>query len=218
MTKKRDKNKRPTRFLGTYALPDGQTVVGELTLKGSNTLLKLHSNEFLARVEAASCVKGTAYTGECLTLVGCDSPGPGETTIVGAPTRFHADVFPLYVAIGRSHIDPDQPCISGIHFTTTDLTTLFYDFDAFSRLVDAKPIIDVVLQERRRLRPVEAGEGPQVLYFTGKDRIAEVPTNIGKVSVHHRPRYSMGGPTGVYIKNRIVVSIEPAQPVPSMRQ
>jgi hypothetical protein len=213
MAKKPDKNKHAARFQGTYTLPGGHTVFGQLRLMGSNTLLELHSNEFLTRVEAGSCVKGTAYTGECLTLVACDSPGIGQTTTIGAPTRYHSDVFPLFVAIGRSHIDPAQPCVSGIHFTTTDLTTLFYDFDTFSRLVDAKPVIDVVLQERRQVRPVETGEEPQVLYFTGKDCIAEVPTAIGKVSIHHRPRYNMGGPTGIYIKNRIVVSIEPNQPI-----
>jgi ApeA N-terminal domain 1 len=214
MAKKRDKkNKPPARFLGTYTLPDGSAVFGELRLKGANTVLNIHSNEFLARVKPGSCIRGTAYTGECLTLVDCDSPGWGHTTTVGAPTRYHADVSPLFVAIGRSHIDPSQSCVSRIHFTATDLTTLFYDFDAFSRLIDAKPVIDVVLQERRQLRPVESGESPQILYFTGKDNIAEVTTTMGKVSVQHWPRYSMGGPTGVYIKNRIVVSIEPDQPV-----
>ncbi|PTB18264.1 hypothetical protein C9I57_24100 [Trinickia symbiotica] len=86
---------------------------------------------------------------------------------------------------------------------------VFYDFDAFSHVIDAKPIIDSVLQERRRIRPVQSGESPQVLYFTGKDRIIEVSTVIGKVSVHHRPSSNMGGPSGVFIKNRIVVSIEP---------
>jgi hypothetical protein len=213
MAKKYNKNRQPVRFLGTYTLPDASAKFGELRLKGANTVLELHSSEFLTRVEAGSCVKGTAYTGECLTLVDCDSPGCGSTTTVGAPTRYHAEVFPLLVAIGRSHIDPGQSCISRIYFTATDLATLFYDFDAFSRLIDAKPVIEAVLQERRQLRPVEAGESPQVLYFTGKSSIAEVSTAMGKVSVHHQPRYSMGGPTGVYIKNRIVVSIEPDQPV-----
>jgi hypothetical protein len=212
MTKNRDKNRR-SRFLGTYTLPDGHSVVGELRLKGSNTLLRLHSDEFLMRVEAASCVRGTAYTGECLTLIDCHSPGSGRTSFKNAPTRHHADVFPHYVAIGRCHIEPSQLCVSAIHFTTTDLTALFYDFDAFSHVIDAKPIIDVVLQERRLLRPVEAGERPEVFYFTGKDCIVEVPTAIGKVSVRHQPRFNMGGPTGVYIKNRIVVSIEPDQSV-----
>jgi hypothetical protein len=213
MAKRRDKKGDAVRFLGTFTLPDGHDVVGELRLKGSNTLLKIHSSEFLTRVETASCVKGTAYSGECLTLVECDSPGSGQTTSKDAPPRYHADIFPLYVAIGRSHIHPVQPCVSGVHFTTTDLTTLFYDFDAFSRLVDAKPVIEAVLQERRQLRPIEAGESPQILYFTGKDLVVEAATAIGKISVHHRPRYNLGGPTGVYLKNRIVVSIEPDQPV-----
>lgn len=212
MGKQRSK-KRPTRFLGTYTMPDGQFVVGELWLKGSNTLLKLHSNEHLARIEAATCLKGIAYTGECLTLVDCNSPGIGQTSFQGSPTRYHADVFPHYVAIGRGHLNPNEPYISSIHFTTSDLATLFYDFDAFSHVIDAKPIIDVVLQERRKVRPVESGEWPQVMYFTGKDCIAEVVTKIGKISVHHRPSYNMGGPTGVYLKNRIVVSIQPDQPV-----
>lgn len=205
--------KRRNQFLGKYTLPDGQPVIGELRLKGPSTLLKLHSDELLARLEAASCVHGTAYTGECLTLVDCHSPGMSQTNFKDAAPQYHADVFPHYVAIGQGHLKPDQPCIKAIHFTTTDLTTLFYDFDAFSQVIDAKPIIDLVLQERRELRPVDAGEWPQVLYFTGKDCIAQVSTAIGKVSVHHRPSGSMGGPSGVFLKNRIVVSIEPEQPV-----
>lgn len=213
MGKQRTKKRQTDRFLGTYTLPSGQSAVGELQLKGSNTLLKLHSNEPLAHAEMGSLVKGTAYTGECLTLVDCNSPGTAQTTFQDAPTRYHARVFPHYVAIGRRHLNPDEPCISSIHFTTSDLTTLFYDFDAFSHVIDAKPIIDVVLQERRKMRPVEAGESPQVMYFTGKDCIAEVITVIGKISVHHRPSYNMGGPTGVYLKNRIVVSIQPDQPM-----
>lgn len=213
MGKQRSNKQQPNRFLGTYTLPGGQSMVGELRLKGSSTLLKLHSNELLAHVETASFVKGTAYSGECLTLVDCHSPGTGQTSFKDAPTRYHADVFPHYVAIGRRHLNPGEPHISSIQFTTNDLSTLFYDFDAFSHVIDAKPIIDVVLQERRQMRPVEAGERPEVMYFTGRDCIAEVFTAIGKISVHHRPRYSMGGPTGVYIKNRIVVSIQPDQPM-----
>ncbi len=213
MGKRPGKKKQPNRFLGTYTLPSGKSVVGELLLKGSRTLLKVHSDELLARVAEASCVKGTAYTGECITLIDCHSPGMGQTSLEGAPTRYHADIFPHYVAVGRHHLNPDQPDISAIHFTTTDLTTLFYDFDAFSHVIDSKPIIDAVLQERRRMRPVEAGEWPQVFYFTGKDCIAAVPTAIGRISVHHRPRYNMGGPAGVFMKNRIVVSIEPDRPV-----
>lgn len=214
MGKIQKKRKVATRFIGTYELQSGVPVFGELQLKDSRTLLKLHSDETLDDVREIDCLKGIAYTGEFLTLIDCNSPGSGSSSAPGVPTRYHADVFPHYVAIGRHHLVPDTPCISAIHFTTTDLATLFYDFDAFGSVVDARPIIDAVLQERRKLRPVETGDWPHLLYFTGKNCIAEVVTSIGRVRVSHQPRSTLGGgPRGVFIKNRIVVSIEPDQPV-----
>ena len=86
---------------------------------------------------------------------------------------------------------------------------LFYDFDAFGHVTNADSIIDSVLAERRRIRPVQTGEYPQVAYFTGKLTIIEVATRIGKVAVTHQPSFNLGGPDGVYIKNRMVVSVEP---------
>jgi len=63
MGKQRGTKKQNTRFLCTYTLPGDQSAVGELRLKGSKTLLKLHSDTELTRLEADSCIKGAAYTG-----------------------------------------------------------------------------------------------------------------------------------------------------------
>jgi hypothetical protein len=188
-------------------------VPGELRIKGASTLLTLHADEDLAGVVISPFIKGTTFSGDCISLLGCLSLGTQRQFFNGAATRYHAEVFPHHVAIGRNYLDPEQPCIKVIHFSTTDLNTLFYDFDAFSSVVNAKPLIDEVLNERRKIIPVEAGERPLIMYFTGKDCIAEVSTAIGKVSVHHRPSFNLGGPAGVFIKNQIVVSIEPLQPV-----
>lgn len=212
MGKQRGTKKKTSRLLGTFTQPSGRTAVGELRLKGSSTLLKLHSDQNLACSEFVSSINGTAYSGECLTLIECRTTEDGHISITNSPDRFYANIFPHYVAIGQHHLDPAHACIEKIDFTTTDLTALSYDFDAFGCVIDAKPIIDAVLQERRKKRPVEAGEWPHVAYFSGKDCIVEVRTPIGKVSVHHRPRFSVGGPKGVFIKNRIVVSIEPERP------
>jgi len=202
-----------TRLLGTFSLAGGQTAVGQLELAGTKSNLRLHSDEFLQRVEDGSCVTGTTYDDDCVTLIDCRSPGSGHSGRRDGPIRYHADVFPHYVAVGERHLNPSESCITGIHFSTTDLKTLFYDFDAFSKVIDARPIIDAVLEERRHDRTVETGEWPQVYYFTGKDRIVEVNSVVGKVSVNHRPRYSLGGPSGFYMKNRIAVSIEPDSPI-----
>jgi hypothetical protein len=213
MSKRRDGKEQPNRFLGTYNLADGRSVVGELRLKGANTLLKLHSDQDFVPILPGANIEGVAYTGERLTLIDCHSPGSGHTYFKGQPLVYHTDVFPHYVAVGRRHLKPDEPVVRAIHFTTTDLATLFYDFDAFGHVIDPKPVIDLVLEETRRTRPVQSGNRPQVMYFSGKDCIAKVSTDIGEVSVHHRPSSNMGGPSGVFIKNRIVVSINPEQAI-----
>ena len=209
MSKSKGSRRNANRILGTYSLQGGQAAVGELKLKGSSTLLKLHSDEYLQKVEDGAYLHGVAYNSDCISLIDCRSAGTGHKYIKGGPTSYHAEVFPHYVALGRRHLNPNEECIASVDFTTTDLANLFYDFDAFSHVIDAKPIIDVVLAERRAMRPVESGDRPQVFYFTGKDCILEAETAIGKVSVHHRPSYSMGSPSGASIKNRIVVSIQP---------
>lgn len=207
------KKKRTSNFLGTYQLPGEQSVVGELQLNGARTSLKLHSDKFLARIKEATCIEGVTYSGECITLIDCLTHGVDQGTSRDGATRYSAEVFPHYVAVGRRHLKVGERCVKAIHFTATDLETLFYDFDAFSTVIDSKSIIDVVLRERRQMRSVETGETPHVLYFTGKDCIANVSTAIGQVAVHHRPRYSCGGPSGVFLKNRIVVTVAPNQPV-----
>lgn len=212
MRSDRHRQEEEKRFLGTYKLPWGQEAVGELTLKGADTLLRLHSNEFLRPVEPGSSVTGVAHNGDCISLIDCHGPGSGSLSRVGSPTRYQSEVFPHHVAIGQRHLNPADACIASIQFTTTDLATLFYDYDAFSHVIDARPIIDVVLREQREVRPVDTGAWPQVFYYTGKDLIVEIPTGLGKVSVNHRPRFNTGGPQGAYIKNRIVISIEPDAP------
>lgn len=213
MGSKGRQKKRPKRFLGVFTLPKGGTAVGELTLDGSRTILNLHSDESLGQVDSQACINGTAYSGECITLVDSINHGTGKSWFQDSPIRYHTEIFPHYVAIGHHYLDPTEKCITSVRFTTNDLATLFYDFDAFGQVIDAKAIIDEVLRERRDMRPVETGEGPQVAYFTGKYCIAEVSTRIGKVSAHHRPSSNMGGPGGVFINNRIVISIEPESPI-----
>jgi hypothetical protein len=202
-----------SRYIGTFVLPDERSVVGELYINGEHTLLELHSAEESEPMERPSSLKGIAYSGEYITLTDCNSTESSRLTAPEKPVQYSLNVFPHYVAIGRTHLDPLQPSISRIEFSTTDLSALFYDFDAFGLVLDAKPIIDTVLGERRKLRTVETGDDPMVAYFSGRDCIADIPTTMGRVSAHHRPTFNTGGPAGVYMKNRISVAIEPDSPI-----
>lgn len=209
---KKKKGVYTNRHLGTYQISSDQNLVGELVLNGEDTILKAHANEPI-NVGSVEHVKGISYTGDYITLIDCLSSGHGSRYSKDGSCRYHAEILPHYVSIGSSHLDPESSSIKAIYFTATDLMDLFYDFDAFSTVINARQIIDSVLEERRKMRAVTAGEHPIVAYYTGKGCVIEASTSIGKISVNHRPGYSMGGPAGVYIKNRMVVSIEPSEPV-----
>jgi hypothetical protein len=63
MSKSKGSRRNANRILGTYSLQGGQAAVGELKLKGSSTLLKLHSDEYLQKVEDGAYLHGVAYNG-----------------------------------------------------------------------------------------------------------------------------------------------------------
>jgi hypothetical protein len=128
-------------------------------------------------------------------------------------TRHYAHVFPHYVVIGDEHVDAKSACIQRISFTVDDISSLFYDFDAFGFVIDASKVIDSVLEQQSKIRQIKAGEWPEVAYFTGRFTVAELDSAIGKIAVRHRPTSNMGGPDGFYMKNTMYVSIEPDSPV-----
>ena len=206
-TKKTSRKNLPLQ--GTFQLPNNQECFGELLIKGRNTLLSLTSLSDLQSVLEVKNLFGTALDGQRVTCIGCVPLSHGSAWKEAGATYQYANVFPHFVIVGDEHLDLGTTVVRSIHFAADDLSSLFYDFDAFGSVIDAKSIIDTVLEERRRVRPIETGEWPHVAYFTGKMTVIEVDTDIGKVAISHRPNYNTGGPDGIYVKNRMVVSIEP---------
>ncbi|WP_425492866.1 hypothetical protein [Luteibacter aegosomatissinici] len=132
-------------ILGSFSAHDGTSAVGELRLKGRNTILQLHFDASLDSLSRSSHIVGTSVKGERVTLIDCHSPCASRTHLKDEPSRYHADIFPHYAAVGRVHFDPGMSLIRSIRFCVTDSAKPFYDFDAFSHLIVAKTLIDAVL-------------------------------------------------------------------------
>lgn len=201
------------RLQGTFKLPDGKEALGELVLKRDKTRLSLTSQSDLPHL-SVPYIFGTTHDKKRITCIDCVSFS-SSTAYLDENARHHeAEVFPHFVVIGDEHLDPSAAVIRRIQFATEDLPSLFYDFDAFGHVVDSRPVIDSVLAEHRKIRPIETGEWPQIVYFTGKVTVTEIATEIGKLSVHHRPSQNVGGPKGVFIKNQMMVYLEPSSALP----
>lgn len=204
---------KKSRRLGKYTLLDGSEVFGELRLKGRNSLLQLRYEGVSYPPEVQQIIHGQLHDLSKVSCLKCVCSDWGHSWSNDEGVYHHANVFPHFVTVGSQHLQPEQPSIKAVHFTVTDISSIFYDFDAFGHVVDSKPLIENVVKSNNIDREIAVGAMPLITYFTGKREIISVDTVIGRISVNHCPRYNMGGPNGVFIKNKIMVTVTPVTPV-----
>jgi hypothetical protein len=205
-----------SKRVGRFAITPSRDIFGELTLSGANSSLYLHDkDEFSALTFPEDYIKGTLQDLTKVSLIGC-IPLSGTGSGGQQDERYHfATVFPHFAVLGTSYLAPSDQTIAEALFVIDDATTLFYDFDAFGSVIDARPFIEEVANANEGVihRRVETGADPQILYFSGKREICSVDTVLGKVSASHSPSRNLGGPEGIWLKNTISVSIAFQQPI-----
>ncbi len=203
-----------SKWAGRFTVPPGRDVYGELTLSGARTSLYLQDNDhFTTHALPGQYIKGVLHDLTKISLISCiTTSGPGSATR-GEESYQFATVFPHFVVYGDNYLGPDEKTIVEVHFVIDDASTLFYDFDAFGFLIDARPFIEKIANANCLPRKIQTGPDPEILYFTGKTDIFSVDTVLGKVSASHNPSHNVGGPDGVRLKNTILVTIVFKEPV-----
>ena len=139
-------------MLGTFSLPGGLQVFGELRLQGRNTLLRLRHEGFVSPLEGQQLIHGQLHDLSKVSCLQCVGGNWGNTWRKDEGAYYHADVFPHFVTVGSEHLQPEQPSIKAVHFAVDDLTSIFYDFDAFGHVIDSKPLIEAVVRANKRDR------------------------------------------------------------------
>lgn len=203
-----------SKWAGKFTVPPGKDVYGELTLSGAKTSLYLHDKDFFSTHSIPDqYIKGVLHDLTKISLIDCiTTSGPGSATR-GKESYNFATVFPHFVIYGDNHLAPDQKTIVEVDFVVDDASTLFYDFDAFGFLIDARPFIEKIANANALQRKITIGPDPEILYFTGKREIFAIDTVLGRVSASHNPSHNLGGPDGVQLKNTIFVTITFKEPV-----
>ena len=187
---------------GNFTLTTGTEVQGELCLKGQATTLNLYSGAFF-NTRASSDIFGLFYDRSKVSLIDCiTKSGPGLGT--RGDERYHfSSVFPHFVIFGDQHISSSDRTIRELSFTVDDAATLFYDFDAFGSVVNARPHMERIVEAMEEDSKIEIGEYPNIFYFTGKHEIFVVATVLGKISATHGISYRFPGPEGIHVDNTI---------------
>lgn len=202
-----------SQLLGEFTLPDGSNVFGELSLDGSNTLLKLRSEEFIPSLENQQVIHGKLHDLRRVSCIQCVCSPTGSTSKRGEGSYSHAKIFPHFVTVGSSHLDPEQASIKSVYFSVDDISSIFYDFDAFGFVSGKKELIQNILETKNTNRKIKIGDSPIIAYFTGQEEIISVDTNIGVVTISHLPSPSMEGSKGINIQNRMMVKLMAKSPM-----
>ena len=210
------KKARGSKQAGRFIVSNGREIYGELTLAGDNTSLYLQDNdEFSTRDVPGRRITGVLRDLTKVSLIDCVTMSGTGSVTRGAEGYQFATVFPHFVVSGETYLDPEQTNIDQVRFIVDDASTLFYDFDAFSLALDAKPFIEGIVNANANVvsREIDTGPDPKILYFTGKREIFAVDTKLGRVRASHNPSHNLGGPNGVWLKNTIVLAITFSAPV-----
>lgn len=198
-----------TKF-GTFSISPDKQIFGELCVLGPESYLYLGDSDFFSTSDLPeNCITGTLHDLTKVTLFQCiTTEGPGTISRRGESYHY-SRIFPHFVICGDRYLSIHDRAIRDITFIIEDASTLFYDFDAFGSLIDARPYIEEIVKANKLDREVAIGENPQIAYFTGKSEIVRVRTAIGEVSACPNPAWNTGGPSGVRIDNSISVTITP---------
>ena len=201
---------------GTFTIPRDKPVYGEITYAGPSTLLRLRDGAYFeTHTIQGRCLNGILHDLTRVTLLHCiTQPVPGHATR-GTEEYYFADVFPHFILHGDRHISNDEKVIMGVKFLVDDASTLFYDFDAFGSVIDARPLIEKVVRAQHHelerfpgsSRDIRIGPNPAILYFTGQHEILSSETVLGKVHACHQILRNLGGPSGIYLKSKIFTGI-----------
>jgi hypothetical protein len=199
---------------GKFTVSPGKDIYGELTFSGGRTSLYLRDEaNFTTHGIANDYIKGCLHDLTKVSLLRCITTSGTGSARQGDESYHFATVFPHFIVYGNDHLAPDDKTIVEVHFAIDDASTLFYDFDAFGSVINARPFIDTIARANALPRTIETGPNPAILYFTGKTQIFSTATVLGRISASHHPSHTLGGPGGVRLTNTILVKIAFDEPM-----
>jgi hypothetical protein len=194
------------RKSGLFKVSSDVEVPGELSLKGGATSLDLYSTSFF-NTHSSKDMVGTFHDRSKVSLIDCITMSGLGSGTRGDEHYFFSSIFPHFALFGDEHISSSDRKIVEVSFAVDDAPTVFYDFDAFGSVINARPHMERIAEIKESGRTIEIGEHPLLFYFTGKHDIFSVDTVLGKVTATHGISYTFPGPEGIHVQNTIRLNI-----------
>lgn len=208
-------NEEKTAFSknGIFDVFPNRKMYGTLSIDGPSSILRVWSDcELVFESYRVQTITGVLDNQKRVTLIDCLKFKSGSTYGDGDFSHY-VEFFPHYGIVGARCFSSSDEFISNVSLVVDGAPTLFCDTRSFgSVILESKDV--------EKLRSLKAFKGvpfeyerPIVGYFTGKREIFSAETVFGTVSAWNLPGFNMGGPTGVFIRNKISIDLDFVNPV-----
>lgn len=207
-------------FSGSFWSKNLQKIAGEMHLDQDYSSLYLWSDEFI-HVESMGFVHAQLHDLQKVSLLYLSKTRSGTRSITETEERRHyTELVPRVAVFGEKHLSSEDQVIKSITFVIHDSTTLFYDFNAFSVLLEPERHIQELVESNINSinrysrnckfdREIPTGSSPIIGYFTGKKSLLLEKTCIGEIDIFHNPSYSLtGGADGFSVENKVACEIK----------
>ena len=158
-------------------LPDESELFGQIRLKGEKTQLRLVSTSPINLPPDGAALHGTADE-QKISCIEC-FVGLTGTNYSGAGHACHQlELFPLYVTRGAEHLHPDRPVIRRVHFSVSDISSIFNDKDSFGTVHTSLDNLKELLTDAMQVPDNKLGDRALISYFLGKNEVCAIDTCI----------------------------------------
>ena len=235
-----DDLEKESEVSGMFKLPTGEKASGTLNFAGEESYLYLWGeklSDLSKRLDPVFSIEGILSSGDKVSLINCTRISAHYSKpLTNFSFSFDFAVF------GRGHISHEEKKIEKVSFTIDDTESLFYEPEVFGAIVggyisparkealpfppwdsswpdmDARPLVEQILQSEGVESNTEVGANPVIFYHTGKTHVLETDSVLGKISVSRSDpveayveflgSYESEGNSGVNIENAFSITLE----------
>ena len=234
---------KETELSGMFTFPTGEKASGTLNLAGPESYLYVWSektsglSEIQRHLEPVFPIKGVLSSGNNVSLINCRKKSSHWSEHLT-----NISFFFDYAIFGNTHISHKEKKLEKVTFTIDDAESLFYEPEVFGAImggeispekrralafppwpspwseIDARQLVEQIVRSQGVESKIEVGTNPVIFYHTGKTRILDVNTVLGKVSVSRNDlvrdyakflgNFESEGRSGVTIENKISINLE----------
>jgi hypothetical protein len=188
-----------------FKIENNNNISGVFDSESGSKKFSCWSPEFF-HIEDHSNIYGKTHENKYISLLKC--LGATSTHISQNAHSYSCEVYSHTLIVGIDKVNPETDKFDSISLVVGNPLKLFRLLNSFGYITSPDEHLVEALNAQKYSPTFDIEKHPIIAYFNGDFDIFEQETNLGTIKAHNLiTSGSWGGPTGVKLENKVVISI-----------